>query len=288
MKISNNCFQNFMSLLACGMILGLSVSASSDENESRIGKLKDSIRARLQEKFTFVRIEYESDSSTGEDRYFYEGRLWYRWETDYPEAEENFLFRIRELTTIKADPQPISLRLTDERLADYPFIYMCDVGWQTLGEKEEKRLREYLLHGGFLWADDFWGPYEWNNFEYNMSRIFPELEWRAIPKNHPVLNIVFPLEACPQIPAKIFAEMGYKWDPPDMHRGGGGGAEGVNKVNFRGLFEKESGRLMVVATHNTDIGDGWEREAEAQWYFKDYSVPAYALGINIIVYAMTH
>lgn len=274
--------------LAAGLMLLAPFAVMADEDLEKLRSLAEKKKQDYPERFTFVRVEYTSDSSTGQDRYFWENRLWYRWETDYPEAEENFLLRIGELSTIDVNPHPISMRLTDPRLFQYPFIYMCDVGWQMLDKKEEKNLREYLLRGGLLWVDDFWGPYEWNNFEFNMNRVFPDLEWKTIPKDHPVLNIVFPLEECPRIPAKIFAEQGLEWDLPDIHRGGGGGVKGVKDVNFRGLFNKETGRLMVVATHNTDIGDGWEREAEDEWYFQKYSISAYAIGLNIIVYALTH
>src|SRR5690606_32605374 len=98
--------------------------------------------------------------------YYYEGRMWMRWETDYPEAEENFLLRLSQLTTIDANPRPITLRLTDPRLGLHPFLYMADVGWMNLSKGEQTALRDYLLNGGFLWVDDFWGTAEWDNFEY--------------------------------------------------------------------------------------------------------------------------
>ena len=239
-------------------------------------------------RFTFVRVEYDSMGGYGEASYYYDGRLWQRWQTDYPEAERNFLYRIGELSTVSVNSQPISLRLTDDAIFEYPFIYMCDVGWQTLSNAETANLRKYLERGGFLWVDDFWGDGEWTNFEYNVSQAFPELSWREIPKNHAIYSMVFPLKECPQIPAKIFwEEWGISYDPPGVHRGPTGGEEGVRTVHFRGLFDK-NGRLMAVATHNTDIGDGWEREGEDKEYFERFSVKSYAIGLNIIVFAMTH
>ena len=239
--------------------------------------------------FTFVRVEYDSEGGYGEAFYDFDGRRWMRWETDYPEAEENFLYRIDELTTIRVNFEPISLRLTDPKLRDYPFIYMCDVGWQQLTDEEVTSLRNYLLRGGFLWVDDFWGDPEWDNFAFNMQRVFPDKEWRDIPSGHPILSMVFPLEACPQVPAKIFwMQSGLPFDYPGSHRGlSGVEINQVDHVNFRGLFD-EKGRLMAVATHNSDIGDGWEREAEDEAYFEEFSVKSYAIGINIIVYALTH
>lgn len=240
------------------------------------------------QRFTFARIQYDSTGGYGESWYNYDGRDWERWETDYPEAEQNFLIRLRELTTIAVNPMPIHLRLTDPRLFDYPFVYMCDAGWQLLTDDEVKALRSYLERGGFLWFDDFWGEAEWMNVEEQMERVFPELKWAPIPPAHSIFNTVFPLKECPQVPAKIFFDMtGETFDLPRGHREPVGGVAGVKDVHFRGLFSKD-GRLLAVATHNCDMGDGWEREAEGESYFKIFSTKSYAMSINIVVYALTH
>ncbi len=242
---------------------------------------------RSRGKFTFVRAEYDSIGGEGESYYYFDRRYWERWETDYPEAEENFLIRLEELTTIQVNPKPISLRLTDPRLYEHPFIYMSDVGWQDLSEEEVAHLRAYLKRGGFLWIDDFWGDAEWVNCEENMQRVFPDLRWQRIPDGHPLLNIVFSLETCPQVPAKSYWDSWREpYDMPIGHREPTGGIEGVRKVNFLGLFGEDN-RLMALATHNSDIGDGWERESENRVFFETFSTKSYALGINIIVYALT-
>ena len=239
-------------------------------------------------RFTFVRVEYDSVGGYGEATYYFDGRLWERWQTDFPEAEENFIIRIQELSTVEVNPKPISLRLTDKALFDFPFLYMCDVGWQVLSKDEVTALRRYLERGGFLWVDDFWGDGEWQNFEFNMRKVFPDLVWREIPKEHSIFSMVFSLQECPQIPAKIFWEQErLKHDLPSFHRAPTGGMQGMQTVHFKGLFSKD-GQLMAVATHNTDIGDGWEREGEDKEFFEEFSVRSYAIGLNIIVYAMTH
>lgn len=238
--------------------------------------------------FTFVRIRYDSSGGFGESWYHYEGRDWERWETDYPRAERNLLFRLSELTSLKVEPNPISMRLTDERLLDYPFIFMSDVGWQVLSEEERQRLRLYLERGGFLWADDFWGSSEWNNFRQNTSDLAPGWRWREIPKEHELMSTVYPLEECPQVPARIFyAQRRVSYDPPGVHRYPNGGTADLSQVHFMGLFNRQ-GRLLAVATHNTDIADGWERETESKEFFEKFSIKAYAMAINIIVYAQTH
>jgi hypothetical protein len=232
--------------------------------------------------FSFTRVEYDSGGGFQEAYYFYDGRLWQRWETDHPQADENFVFRLAELTSVAPNPRSVTRRLTDPDLASFPFLYFCDVGWMTLSEPEVAALREYLLRGGFVWVDDFWGLAEWNNWEYEMARVLPEVHWQEISSEHPILRTLFPLEALPQIPARDFAEDGWTHDPPYIHRWP---ADGVERVNFRGWFD-DDGRLMAVATHNSDVGDGWEREAYGQRYFERYSTVAYAAGVNIVLYGL--
>jgi len=238
--------------------------------------------------FTFVRIKYESTGGFGESWYRYEGRDWERWETDYPLAEKNLILRLNELTSMRVNPEPIALRLTDDELLDHPFIFMSDVGWQKLSPEELSSLERYLDGGGFLWVDDFWGQAEWNNFARNMGTLKPAWKWRAIPSEHPILTIVYPLKECPQVPARIFFEQsGLPWDPPQVHRYPSGGDVGVRTVHFMGLFDTDD-RLLAVATHNTDIADGWEREGESEEFFQRFSIQSYAITINILFYALTH
>ena len=238
--------------------------------------------------FTFVRIKYDSTGGFGESWYRHEGRDWERWETDYPRAEKNLILRLTELTSMRVAPEPIVLRLTDKELLDHPFIFMSDVGWQRLSADERSALERYLDAGGFLWVDDFWGQAEWNNFVRNVGTLRADWKWRAIPNDHPILTIVYPLKACPQIPARIFyAQSGLHWDPPQVHRYPSGGIAGVRTVHFMGLFDTND-RLLGVATHNTDIADGWEREGESEDFFERFSISSYAVTINILFYALTH
>lgn len=238
-------------------------------------------------KFTFTRIKYDSVGGYNEAYYDYDGRRWMRWETDYPESDENFLFRLQELTVCDPNPQLVVHRLTDPELFQSPFIYMSDPGWAELSKQEIKCLGDYLRRGGFLWVDDFWGIAEWDNLERLTTLAVPEYHWKLIPNDHPIMTIVFKMKECPQIPAIDFWRGGWKWDPPGIHKEPVGGEAGVSTVHFRGLFT-DKGELAGVATHNTDFGDGFERETEDKGFFEACSVYAYALGINIIVYAMTH
>ncbi len=222
--------------------------------------------------FTFVRIRYSSN---------FRGRRGYRWYTDYPDADLNFSYRLQQLTSLKVDPNGVILRLTDPELFDYPFIYLVEPGWLSLSEDEVVALRRYLLEGGFLMVDDFWGGEEWDNFYYEIKRVFPDREPEELPLDHPIFHTVYDLHEKPQVPSIHAAMSGYsherRWGPDDG-----------SQVHYRALFN-DDGDMMAIICHNTDLGDGWEREGENREYFKIYSEPrAYPMGINIVFYAMTH
>ena len=234
--------------------------------------------------FVFARLQYDSTGGWGEAYYNYDGRTWARWETDYPQGDQNFAHRLEQLSSVVPDARGVARRITDPDAFAFPFLYMCDPGYMKLTPEEKALLREYLSSGGFLWIDDFWGEAEWWNFESQMADVFPETGWRDIPADHPILHSVFDLPGAPQIPAQDFAASGWTTDPGWVHRQP---ATQVEPVHFRGYFDAD-GRLMAVATHNTDVGDGFEREAYGQWYFEKYSTQAYMIGVNIVVYAMSH
>ena len=131
--------------------------------------------------FTFVRIVYDSAGGNGEAWYRGDRGWTPRWATDHPDGALNLTWRLNQLTTIKANEGTLLLRLTDERLSDFPFIFMSDPGWQELRRDERIALRRYLENGGFLWVDDFWGIAEWENLERNTLAESPGWKWIDIP-----------------------------------------------------------------------------------------------------------
>ena len=227
--------------------------------------------------FTFVRIEYDSYRGGY-------GRRGGRWLTDWPDADLNFSFRLQQLTSLRVNPNPISMRLTDPKLFDYPFIYIVEPGSLVFREEEVLALRKYLTNGGFLMVDDFWGDYEWDNFYREIKRVFPNREPTELPLEHEIFRCVYHLKEKPQIPS-INAAWAGKAEGITWERGHGGNTQ---TVHYKGIFD-DKGRMMAFIGHNTDLGDGWEREGEDPWYFHEFSEKkAYPLSINIIVYAMTH
>jgi len=240
------------------------------------------------DRFTFVRIVYDSVGGNGESFYRGDGGWIPRWATDHPVGAKNLTWRLNQLTTIRSNQGTLLLRLTDPRLMKHPFVFMSDPGWQELAFDEQKALKRYLDKGGFLWVDDFWGQAEWDNLERNMQRVAPKWKWFDIPNNHPILSTVYPLKKCPQITAiQFYRRNGVSYDPAWIHKRPNGGDADLSEVHFRGLND-DFGRLVAVATHNTDIADGWEREGDDEEFFQRFSIDAYALAINVLTYAMTH
>lgn len=221
--------------------------------------------------FTFVRIQYDSYGS----QYGYGPGD--RWRIDYPDADLNLSYRLQQLTSLKVDPDGKILRLTDPELFDYPFIYIIEPGKLVFSEEEAVALRRYLTKGGFLMVDDFWGEYEWSNLEDQMKRVFPDRPWVDIPLEHEIFQNVYQLKEKPLIPSVHHYMRGNRTERFD-----------AGEPHYRGYVD-DDGRIMAFICHNTDLGDGWEREGVDRGYFETYSEPfAYPLGINIVTYAMTH
>jgi hypothetical protein len=227
--------------------------------------------------FTFVRIRYNSGGGGGYGYYRGGGG----WATDYPDSDLNFSYRLQQLTSMKVNPEPKVIELTDDELFDHPFVYMIEPGELMFSEDEVVALRRYLLNGGFMMVDDFWGEREWRNFYDEIKRVFPDREPVELPVEHPIFHCVYDLKEKPQVPSIGEAwrgrGAGITWERPD-----------AKEVHFKAIFDDQQ-RMMVIICHNTDLGDGWEREGEDEWYFREFSEPkAYPMGINIVFYAMTH
>ncbi|HEY4330510.1 MAG TPA: DUF4159 domain-containing protein [Phycisphaerae bacterium] len=222
--------------------------------------------------FTFTRIIYDSVNGPG-----LSGGRWY---TDASQSDYNISFRLAQMTSLKVNPNPTPMRLTDPHLADQPFIYMLEVGRLLFSPQEIVALRNYLLNGGFLMIDDHWGLNEQANFRQQITRVFPESQYamKELSLDHPIFHCVFDLKALPQVPGiRAWGRTGLSYeraDDPVPH--------------YRAIFDDHN-RMMMIECANTDFGDGWEREGENIEYFKLYSEKqAYPMMINIVFYAMTH
>jgi hypothetical protein len=228
--------------------------------------------------FSFARVMYTSVR--------YEA-LGQGWHTDYPEGDKNYMSRLQEFTLTRVRglpggyPDHVVLTLYDEELFRYPFIFMSDVGTVGFDEVEVERLRAYLLKGGFLWVDDFWGNAAWDQWTREIGRVLPPGEYPIvdIPPDHPIRQMLYPVDKFPQIPSIQW------WRSTGRYSTSERGAESA-VPHMRGISD-HNGRLMVLMSHNTDIADGWERENEDFEFFENFSFPSYAVGINVGLYSMT-
>jgi hypothetical protein len=230
--------------------------------------------------FHFCRAMFESDRREKQG-----------WSTDYPGADINLSVRLAELTKVRVTmtsdneesvPDAVVVRLTDDALFQCPFVLMEDAGTARFSDAEVKRLREYLLKGGFLFVSDYHGMAAREQFNEEIGRVLPRDRFPSVdltPPDHPLWRMMFPVSKLPQMASiqtwrrtgSTIERWNIEGDPPDA----------------RGIAD-DHGRLMVVMVHNSDIPDPWEREGENPEYFFRFSPDAYAVGIDVVLYALTH
>jgi hypothetical protein len=210
------------------------------------------------------------------------------WRTDYPTAETNLMIRFSELTKTRVStsrarrPNNWVVRLTDDELFNCPFTLASDAGTIGLDDLEAERLRTYLLKGGFLWVDDFWGESAWNHWESEIAKALPPSEFpiEDVPLSDPIFKSQYVVSRIPQVPRYPF------WAATGRRETSEFGEE-TREPHFRAIRDRE-GRIIVVMTHNTDVADSWEREGEEPGYFATFSVVGYPLGVNVLLHALTH
>ena len=206
------------------------------------------------------------------------------WSVDYPRADENLSIRLAELTRVPVsmdageNPKHVLVSLDNPIISRCSFVMMTEPGGAYFSDLEAAGLRDYLLKGGFLWADDFWGEYAWAFFENQIRRALPSSTFKIydVPLDHQLFHQVLNVPNVPQIPSIGQSRNG------TSERGADSAVPHVRAIN------DDHGRIMVLMTHNTDFGDSYEREGDDPTYFERFSVPGYAFGINVVVYALTH
>lgn len=231
--------------------------------------------------FNFCRVMFRSDRREKQG-----------WATDYPGADINFSVRLAELTKVRVKmanrgtedevPDAVVVRLTDDSLFQCPFIFMEDAGTARFSDAEVDRLRDYLMKGGFLLVSDYHGSWAREQFDSEIGRALPRARYPIVdlsPPDHALWRTMFPVAKLPQMASintwRRTDDVLERWN------------EDGSPPSARGIAD-EQGRLMVVMIHNTDMPDAWEREGEDSEYFFRFSPEAYAVGINILLYAMTH
>jgi Domain of unknown function (DUF4159) len=199
------------------------------------------------------------------------------WRTDYPASDCKFIWGVERLTNVAAYREaPHPMELMDPRIFDFPYLYIVEPGQMHLSNQEAARLREFLLRGGFLHSDDFWGLYQLENFADEMQKVFPDRKLQQLPLTEEIFHTFFDIDQVMQIPnVNNGCYGGRTWESPTD-----------TAPRILGIKD-DTGRVMVVATYNSDLGDAWEH-MDVPCYPVSLSGQAYRMGIDFVIYAMTH
>jgi hypothetical protein len=214
-------------------------------------------------RFMFVRLRWGSDYGFSR-----RGGFGSAWNHDYPRAEQHLSLIAEELTAIdiRTDTNLV-LALDDPELFNYPIAFMWEPGFWNLTDREAERFRAYLSKGGFAIFEDFDGPSQWSNFEGQMRRVLPDHRLVKLDKSHPIFDSFFRIK---DIDAILHPMSGIR-------------------PSYYGIFEDNdpARRLMVVANFDNDVPEYWEWSGEGLFPF-DTSNEAYKLGVNYLIYGLTH
>jgi len=241
-------------------------------SEAALKEGRDLLRSMqfAQESFSFARVRWSGEAGR---------RGSSRWATDFPDADLALAARLSEWTSLRVGEGGTVVSLTDESLTDHAMLYLSEPGMLRLSPAEIAGLRKYLESGGFLMADDFWGESEWKNLRSQLQRVLPDSEFVDLPLGHQIFQQPFRLNLRPQVCSIAHAmaarESGITWERSDG-----------KDVHYWGITD-DSGRLMAVLCHNTDLADGWERAGDDAWYAQEFSEKrAFPMAMNIIVAAV--
>jgi hypothetical protein len=238
--------------------------------DAQLPRVADDRYAGLQWRFVRIRYHFITEGSRVQQDFY--GEPWY---IDAPAAEQNLSRRVKTATAIQVE-DPIVLTLDDPRLFTYPWIYFVEPGNLKMPDSDVATLREFLLRGGTAVFDDFHGPYEWDNLAKELKRVFPDRDIVEVPKDHPVFSCFYKIDAYPQVAGLGSFLAGRSWE-----KGG--------FVPHLRMIVDDNGRPMTFINWNTDMGDGWEwSNAEEYPGYIKYTAMAYRMGINEIVYSLTH
>jgi hypothetical protein len=198
------------------------------------------------------------------------------WATDYPGADCKFMGGVHRLTGLPVYTHPNIIDILDSNLFTFPYVYIVEPGGMFISDQEAARLREFFKRGGFLHVDDFWGLREKANLEAQLQKVFPDRRLDVLPLTHEIFHTFYDVDEVLQIPN---AENGC-YGPPYWEQADD------KEPRIYGISD-EMGRLQVVVTYNSDLGDAWEY-MDLACYPQKLTGQAYRLGLNFMIYAMTH
>jgi hypothetical protein len=226
------------------------------------------------DEFTFTRLRYPMRYSSyggfGDFGMFRNGG----WTEDYPKADRQFMQGTHRLTRVNVRPIQEVVDPDSDEMFNWPWIYAVNVSNWDFTEAQAKRMREYLLRGGFLVVDSFHGAAEWEGFMIGMRKIFADRPVEDLSNKDEIFHVLYDLDERPQVPGYQYIWTGKTYEK-----------DGINP-QWRAIRD-ENGRIMVAICYNMHIGDAWEH-ADDPRYPERFSSFAYRMGINYIIYAMTH
>ena len=236
----------------------------------------DDSPANVKAEFYWSRLAYSANMESVESSSFGHRGYWGRstWSRDYPKADRQFLIAMHRLTRIDGRPTEQVVTLDSDEIFNYPWIYAVQVQTWSFTDAEAKRLREYLLKGGFLMVDDFHGTDDWERFMAGMRQVLPDRPVEDLADGDEIFHVLYDLSDRMQIPGEQYVNTGRTYEKDGY----------VPK--WRAIRD-EKGRIMVVICHNMHLGDAWEWADMAE-YPENFSSMAFRVGINYIVYGMTH
>ncbi len=255
--------------IVVAMLVSL-VCVPSPPLDAQLPSVADDRFAGLQWRFVRIKYHYVTEDSRASQEFIGEP-----WLIDGPAGEQNLSRRLKTATSIDVQ-DPIVLTLEDPRLFEHPWIYFVEPGNLQLSPSEAAILREFLLRGGTAYFDDFHGPFEWQHFADQMAQVFPDRPIVDVPDSHPVFSCFYKIAGYPQVAGLGSFMAGRTWE------------KGGFVAHLRTIYD-DAQRMMVYINWNTDMGDGWEwsNAEEYPGYIKHTSM-AYRMGINEVVYALTH
>jgi hypothetical protein len=264
------------------VVLLLAVGAFAQRGGMRFLEEPSSVTIPVRNaEFNFIRLQY-TDSPYYHRGFGFasrdgQGTGW--WIVDWPDADNHFTAGIQRLTRIDTG-DPRHVKIMDDNLFDYPWIYATQTGWWGLSDAECARLREYLMRGGYLVTDDMWGSDAWDVFRETMARVLPGKEIPDIAENEPVMHVMYDIE-----------EKDRTFIPGSRHLRVYGGSTQVVQPSgsnpaWRAMYD-DRGHMVVAVNYDTDVGDAWEF-ADVPYYPEKMTALAYRYGINYIIYSMTH
>ncbi len=259
---------------------GRNYMATSPEMMHEQEEMQNALKPGFQQDvFAFARLRFSNEETGGA----FGGRR--SWEDDSPEADLNLAYRMFQVTSLKIRPGLNYVDITPGELEKYPFVYLAAAGRVEFTDDEIAALRHYLLNGGFMMADDFWGDDQWDHFYGQLKRMFPGREPVELTIDDRIFQIVYKFKQEPQMPSVgAYRATGQSFDPYWPY---------INKdhtPHYYAIYDDKH-RMMAIICHNNHYGDGWEHESDndGEAYFTRFSEPmGYPMFINILYYAMTH